>query len=72
MKNQNRFQQLVSSVNEIPNIVKNNDNKCLTLIHKENDLIKCCIELIESSGYLVKFQANRLTDIYTEFNDVKN
>jgi hypothetical protein len=56
---------LISSVNEIPNIVKHNDNKCLTLIHKENDLIKCCIELVEASGYLpkIKFQANRLTFI---------
>ena len=64
---------IISSVNEIPNIVKNTDSKKITLIHRENDLIKCCIELIESSGYLpkIKFQANRLTDIYTEFNDVK-
>ena len=64
---------IISSVDEIPNIVKSNECKNITLIHKENDLIKCCIELIESSKYLpkVKFQGNRLTDIYTEFNDVR-
>jgi hypothetical protein len=65
---------LISSVNEIPKIIEDNSEcKCLTLIHKDNDLIKCCIELIEASGYLpkIKFQANRLTDIYTEFNDVR-
>ena len=39
---------IISSVNEIPNIVKNTDSKKITLIHRENDLIKCCIELIET------------------------
>ena len=64
---------LISSVDEIPNIVRDTDSKRITLIHKDDDLIKCCIELIEASGYLpkIKFQANRITDICTEFNDVK-
>jgi len=53
---------LISSVDEIPNIVRDTDSKRITLIHKDDDLIKCCIELIETSGYLPKIEF-RLTEL---------
>jgi hypothetical protein len=50
----------------------NEDEQNITLIHKENDLIKCCFDLIKS-GYhpKIKFLGNRLTHLYCEFNKVK-
>ena len=67
--------KMISSIDDIPSIIMNNindDDKNLTLIHDENDLIKCCFDLIKS-GYhpKIKFQGNRLTDIYCEFNKIK-
>ena len=64
---------MISSVHEIPKIIKNTNSDCITLIHRENDLIKCCIDLIEQCGYIpkIKFQGNRITDVFAEFNDVK-
>ena len=53
---------LISSVNEIPNIVRDTHSKRITLIHKDDDLIKCCVELIEASGYLPKLHF-RLTEL---------
>ena len=59
---------MITSIDDIPSIIMNNindDDKNLTLIHDENDLNKCCFDLIKS-GYhpKIKFQGTRLTDIY--------
>ena len=66
--------KMITSINDIPNIINNltEDDKHITLIHNENDLIKCCFDLIKS-GYhpKIKFLGNRLTHIYCEFNEVK-
>ena len=62
---------MISSVDEIPNIIKHNDSKKLTLIHKDNDLIKCCIELIEASGYLPKIKFYSSTVKSLEKSQVK-
>ena len=65
--------KMITSIDDIPNIVKDNeDEQTITLIHNENDLIKCCFDLIKS-GYhpKIKFLGNRLTQIYCEFNKVK-
>ena len=67
--------KMINSIDDIPSIIMNtinDDDKNITLIHDENDLIKCCFDLIKS-GYhpKIKFQGNRLTDIYCEFNKIK-
>ena len=65
--------KMITSIDDILNIVKDNkDEQNITLIHKENDLIKCCFDLIKS-GYhpKIKFLGNRLTHIYCEFNKVR-
>ena len=64
---------MISDINEIPNIINNNSEvEKINLIYKDNDLTKCCIDLIEA-GYIpkLKFQGNRITFIYCEFNNIK-
>jgi hypothetical protein len=62
---------MISSVNDIPNVLEDYEEKNITLIHRDNDLTKCCMELIQS-GYIpkIKFQGHRVTDIFCEFNSI--
>ena len=63
---------MITDINEILTIMKeHNDSKTFKLIYKDNDLTKCCCDLIEA-GYIpkLKFEGCRITYIYCEFNNV--
>ena len=52
---------MITSTNDIPNIIKDNtneDEQNITLIHNENDLVKCCFDLIKC-GYHPKIKFSR-------------
>jgi hypothetical protein len=63
--------KMITCIDDITNIMKDNTDENITLIHNENNLIKCCFDLIQS-GYhpKIKFLGNRLTDIFCEFNKI--
>jgi hypothetical protein len=66
---------MIETVDDIPKILekefqKEEHNENITLVLKDNEMEKCCIELIEKCHYTpkIKFQGNRLTDIFLNFN----
>ena len=67
-ENQNDIYKFITNINDIPKIINNlNDENIdkINMIFKDNDLTKCCIELIDAR-YIpkIKFQANRITYIF--------
>ena len=49
--------KMITSIDDICNIIKDNeDEQNITLIHNEDDLIKCCFDLIKS-GYHPKIKS---------------
>lgn len=70
---------MIETVDEIPKILEDElqkeiINENITLVLKDNDMEKCCIELIEKCHYTpkIKFQGNRLTDIFLNFTCEKH
>ena len=66
---------MIENINDIIKIIKDIDNNkntyTITLIYKDNNLNKCCYDLIKA-GYhpKIKFLGNRLTDIYCIFKNI--
>ena len=59
--------KMINIIDDIPSIIMNtinDDDKNISLIHDENDLITCCFDLIKSGSYpKIKLQGNRFTSI---------
>ena len=59
------FFKMISNIDDIIKIINENHTvKELKLIYKDNDLTKCCVDLIDA-GYIpsIKFEGCRITFI---------
>ncbi len=63
---------MIYNIDDIIKLINENDKvKELKLIYKDNDLTKCCVDLIDA-GYIpnIKFEGCRITYILCNFNGI--